>query len=246
MGLSRKATKAASPEIAEIKERLLYIADVVCVYDRLCVDVYTNLHSEKYGLGLGPKPQSAFHTVEGTYTLNGKTLPSTREIAAYTARSAELSVLREMGVKNPFETGGMEPLDASNDSDDVKAYKAAILRVITDSVRAGRIKKTFVNRYLPYLGITPLEGQKRYTYTVEVELPPSEPMPITIQYVVDGNTEAEALTLLDRRMDHDALALVHGYRDYATRTVNPHEQDPMRAPVKKGARPVLTETRDLE
>lgn len=217
MGLTtKKADTPDTPEVTALKVKLVEAGTRLCHEHGMCGTAVSILFEPRYGLNLDPslKPVFSDYTVTATVTVAGREFPTTKTVQAYSQEGAALVYIRQTQGEKPLNmTVDNEPeVDTSDDTDEVKAYKATILAFAKRMKDDGSININPLNKMLKFLGIEQIPVRRRFHFDVPV-VPPA---PIVITYWGEGFTQEEAWAAAQDAIAKDNARLASGRaRGYA-------------------------------
>lgn len=188
-----------------VKDRLRYAVEFLCAVEGHCSDVVRTVYDRSRGLDLGTAPNQRRFDTSFEITAAGKTVVKTGRHEAYSQRAADWLALNLIGLA-PDDP---EPLDSSNDSDAVKAYKEEIYALAEESTNS--INRNTLNKYLRLMGVRELPTQRTFEFQIELAPPSTHATYTTVAY-----TAEEALTIVQQQLEVDARRLRDGSnRQYA-------------------------------
>lgn len=213
-------TDEATPETATpadvlaLKERMRDAVIRACHEDALCDTAVARVWKSGTDIGRFMKEierprQEEFVNLSYTFSVNGvEKTNSLSYVNGYTEDGAVFAYLRSHGFVAAPTLDDEPMVDASNDSDEVKAGKKIIRDFIEQQKNQVEINVSVANKYLRFLGIEELPIRKRFYFELQVEAPKVA----TVTYFGDGHTEEEAREAALVSIQRDEVAVASGNR----------------------------------
>lgn len=179
----------AEDAVEALREKIRFVADVLCAYGGLCDEMYTRIFTDTaLGLGDNPADNEGEFTVTITGVIGGISFESQQEdVEAYTQRGAELKFLEGMQVDNPIPEWDRVDRAAVTETGPIGRMLERLLVHAKYATDRGSLLPAELNRYLVYMGAETLKVKRTYTFTVELPMPPR-----VVEYSAAGFSEEEA------------------------------------------------------
>lgn len=241
-----KATETAdSPELLAIKMRLLEAGKRICIEEGMCDDVFNKLYEPTNQLDLPEDLRPTRSRFDITYTVNIEDMPPvkhTAEAMGFDLKSATMRYLYEMGhLENP--TWVDEPVADvdTEDTDEVREYKAKIRAFISNMKEFGYIRADVANKYLRFLGIE--EFKQLMNYYFQLQVAPRATDTLYVSYSSTGYTEEEALAKITEKVARDEHLVALNSNYYREGIAEASSQVAKYMPAAEGATLVTHPTR---